>query len=620
MPDGRIEKLRLGNGLWESAKFNSRLQVTEFNLGHGSESGSMWKLQQEYGEIDGSGNVDTAKNTGNIARQTISFDGLSHAFVTSYKYDSLFRLTEAGETQNSTQTWKQNFTYDRYGNRLTHQKFLGSTEFIQTNVTHPTIDANTNRFNGSQGFAYDKNGNLVTDPTDTGRSFVFNGDNKQKEVRDANNNLIGEYFFDGEGKRVKKHIYNGGVISEVTIFIYSSGKLIAEYSTALPVQDPTTKWTVTDQLGSPRILVDSLGQVVARRDFMPFGEEIFPDGTHRKTTDKYNFNDNVRQKFTGYQKDEETQLDFAEARMYQNLHGRFTAVDPLLASGKSANPQTFNRYVYVMNNPLRFTHPTGLRAATVIGSWYSSNKPRKGERYRHPLFLRPDEHVPADYHQMTPDEHVFFNKQRADAGESSVWSVLNPHRMDQENFETRDEAVNRLYEMAPEFNPNPPANADSVGYYNGFVGYSFPQAGGIGPALGAIYDRETGSLMPQAGVIWSSTPGLVFNTTYSPLSASSGFNGTFGVGFGRGRFAASAGLNQSGEPPIEMGASSPGIMGGVFYVYQQQRTHAMENSNSSGESIERNRKRLGFAKPIRGCFHIRCNSSSNINSNTNSMP
>ena len=51
----------------------------------------------------------------------------------------------------------------------------------------------------------------------------------------------------------------------------------------------------------------------------------------------------MRQRFTGYQKDVETSLDFAEARMYANTYGRFTAVDPLLASGKSANPQTFNR-------------------------------------------------------------------------------------------------------------------------------------------------------------------------------------------------------------------------------------------------------------------------------------
>jgi RHS repeat-associated protein len=77
---------------------------------------------------------------------------------------------------------------------------------------------------------------------------------------------------------------------------------------------------------------------------------------------RYGQDDKVRQKFTGYQHDEETELDFAEARMYQSLYGRFTAIDPLLASGKSADPQTFNRYVYVLNNPLILTDPTGLQS------------------------------------------------------------------------------------------------------------------------------------------------------------------------------------------------------------------------------------------------------------------
>lgn len=49
--------------------------------------------------------------------------------------------------------------------------------------------------------------------------------------------------------------------------------------------------------------------------------------------------------------------------MYENRYGRFTAVDPLLASGKSGNPQTFNRYVYVLNNPVIYRDPDGLQVA-----------------------------------------------------------------------------------------------------------------------------------------------------------------------------------------------------------------------------------------------------------------
>ena len=186
------------------------------------------------------------------------------------------------------------------------------------------------------------------------------------------------------------------MVKEETIFVYWSGKLIAEYSTAPAPPAPTTNYTATDMLGSPRVLTNSLGEVVSRRDFLPFGEEILPDGANRTANQKYVI-DGVRQKFTGYQKDEETGLDFAEARMYENRYGRFTAVDPLLASGKSANPQTFNRYVYVVNNPVAYTDPTGLQVATPKipgGKWYM---PKGGEP---PVFSvdRPDgaELIPLD--------------------------------------------------------------------------------------------------------------------------------------------------------------------------------------------------------------------------------
>lgn len=371
-PDGRIEKLRLGNGLWESAKFNNRLQVTEFNLGIGVNDASRWKLQYEYGELQSNGTVDTNKNTGNIARQTSSFAGLTNPFVQTFKYDSLYRLTEAVEKNGTTETWKQTFGYDRFGNRTAFTNIIGGQTQTNTNLTQPSIDANTNRIN-AQGYVFDKNGNLTTDPTNSGRTFIFNGENKQTEVKDSLGNQIGKYYYDGEGKRVKKEIYAGGQITEITVFVYSKGKLVAEYSTT-PQSNPTTSYTMTDQLDSPRVITNATGEVTSRRDFKPFGEEVSAETSYRTAARKYGVNDNIRQKFTGYQKDNETQLDFAEARMYQNLHGRFTAVDPLLASGKSANPQTFNRFVYCLNNPVILTDPSGLQVGDTPGPIYTDGK------------------------------------------------------------------------------------------------------------------------------------------------------------------------------------------------------------------------------------------------------
>ncbi len=175
--------------------------------------------------------------------------------------------------------------------------------------------------------------------------------------------------------------------SETAIFVYSAGKLVAEYSnTQVPVTNPTTRYLTEDHLGTPRVVTDSQGNVISRRDFLPFGEQLDPDVGGRSSVTAYQpTNDNVKQKFTGYQKDEESGLDFAEARMYENRHGRFTAVDPLLASGKSANPQTFNRFVYCVNTPLACTDPTGL-----IGDWYQSTettttRTKTGETHTHSL-------------------------------------------------------------------------------------------------------------------------------------------------------------------------------------------------------------------------------------------
>jgi RHS repeat-associated protein len=271
--------------------------------------------------------------------------------IQTYKYDSLDRLTEAEEKSNGTQTWIQQFGYDRYGNRTSFNQLIGSQ---QTNTT-PTVDTNTNRFTTGQGYVYDLNGNLIQDAE--GRQFTFNGDNKQAEVKDSQNNSIGEYSYDGEGKRIKK-ITN----LEITIFVYNgAGQLIAEYSTQTN-SSPTTSYLTNDNLGSPRVITDSLGQIISRRDFMPFGEEIYSGIGGRTENQKYTQNgvDNIRKRFTGYEKDTETGLDFAEARYYHNAHGRFTAVDPLLASGKSANPQTFNRYAYTMNNPVNLVDPSGM--------------------------------------------------------------------------------------------------------------------------------------------------------------------------------------------------------------------------------------------------------------------
>lgn len=281
--------------------------------------------------------------------------------IQTYAYDSLNRIKSATETQSSSQTWKQTFTYDRYGNRnfdAANTTTLGSCSTAQCN---PTVDSSNNRFTTGQGYTYDLSGNLVQDAQN--RTFYFDGENKQKEVRDASNNSIGQYLYDGDAKRVKKLSS-----ADTTVFIYdASGKLAAEYLlTSAPTTAPTTSYLTSDTLGSPRVITDSSGNIQSRRDFMPFGEEISGFG-NRTSTIGYQAN-STRQKFTSHERDEETIQDYAKARYLNFNFGKFLTPDPFgpwamtedEKEGFYNEPQKWNLYAYVTNNPLKFSDPTGL--------------------------------------------------------------------------------------------------------------------------------------------------------------------------------------------------------------------------------------------------------------------
>lgn len=120
------------------------------------------------------------------------------------------------------------------------------------------------------------------------------------------------------------------------------------------------QWLVTDQLGTPRMVFDETGSLgnVKRHDYLPFGEDLAAGG--RATTPGYGMADGVRQKFTGYEHDDETKLEFAQARYHSTVQGRFTSADPLLLSIDPSQPQSLNRYSYVINNPLNLTDPLGM--------------------------------------------------------------------------------------------------------------------------------------------------------------------------------------------------------------------------------------------------------------------
>ncbi|KXK00613.1 MAG: cell well associated RhsD protein, partial [Acidobacteria bacterium OLB17] len=256
---------------------------------------------------------------------TVATVGVNNGFtaVQSYTYDELNRLKSAVENVTpaggtASQSWKQTFAFDRYGNRNFNE--ANTTTIPQgclAAVCNPQIDPATNRL---VGYGFDSAGNTTTDAG--GQTFIYDGENKQVQVNNAQG-VVGQYLYDGDGKRVKKIVPSTG---EVTVFVYDAGgKLVAEYSTIVEAaQDAKVSYLTNDHLGSPRINTDQNGQTISRHDYHPFGEEVF---TAQRTTGLGYASDTVRKQFTGYERDTETDLDFAQTRYLASAFGRFSTPD-----------------------------------------------------------------------------------------------------------------------------------------------------------------------------------------------------------------------------------------------------------------------------------------------------
>lgn len=105
-----------------------------------------------------------------------------------------------------------------------------------------------------------------------------------------------------------------------------------------------------DHLGTPRLHTNGAGAMTKRLHVFPFGRDA--PGTASASVN-----------FTGHERDNlgsgsgVDDMDYMHARFYSPQMARFFSVDPV--GGDPKYPQSWNRYTYTQNNPLRYVDPTG---------------------------------------------------------------------------------------------------------------------------------------------------------------------------------------------------------------------------------------------------------------------
>src|SRR5947208_2002762 len=286
-----------------------------------------------------------AGNNGQI--QCIT-DNVDSGRTVSYSYDALYRLISATTNGSGNYPqWGLSWSYDRYGNRTAQTVTAGSA--YSNSVT---VNTSTNQIVGPP-YAYDANGNMTNDGSN---SLVYDAENRLLSA--TNGGSSGSYSYNGKNLRVKK-----GSGSTTTVYIFSGSRVIAEYDNGAAVGSPSreyiysgshllakmdssgTKYYHQDHL-SNRLVTDSSGNAVAQLGTYPYG-----DSWYNATNDKLFF--------TSYDRDSESSNDYAMMRYGVNRLGRFSSPDPF--SGSKGDPQSFNHYAYVHNDPVNSLDPMGLR-------------------------------------------------------------------------------------------------------------------------------------------------------------------------------------------------------------------------------------------------------------------
>ena len=211
--------------------------------------------------------------------------------------------------------------------------------------------------NRISGWGYDNAGN-VTAIQNMPRTYNYDAENRQTTA--TVNSVVTTYAYDGNRQRVGK-TWNG----QTTTFVYDAfGNLAAEYGGTTSTSG--TQYLTPDHLGSTRLVTNSAGAVVQCYDYLPFGEEI-GNGTAGRSASCFGNGSYpvaggaANTEFTGQARDAESGLDFFLARYMSAAQGRFMSPDPLGAFvADPGNPQSWNMYSYVGNNPLVFVDPSGM--------------------------------------------------------------------------------------------------------------------------------------------------------------------------------------------------------------------------------------------------------------------
>ncbi len=317
----------------------------------------------------------THDEMGNVINRTTEYGtnpGVGAKFTETYTYDDLNRLdyrsvsvADWGANMPSIFDDSIDYQYDGFGN-LKKKNGVSNYNYSDANRVHRLTSAT-----GFGSFAYDYNGNIRSDGT--GRTFNYGTYDKPTRITkgglyaDMKYGVERELYFKKE-KRVEagktneyQTIYlgnyeevrrTGGSGSSTEHKYYIAGDIVISHRS-----NGTKEYSYLhkDHQGSITTVTNVNGTVVQQAFFDPFGKRtqihqasVFANSSYMQPTDRG---------YTGHNMMDGLGIIHMNGRIYDPTLGRFLQADPHIQAPN--NSQSYNRYAYVLNNPMSYTDPSG---------------------------------------------------------------------------------------------------------------------------------------------------------------------------------------------------------------------------------------------------------------------
>ena len=304
---------------------------------------------------------------GNVTSRQINFGVLSTAnMAETFGYDNLHRVTSRTVTQAFALTgnlgMNESYGYDANGN-ITSKTGVG---FYQYNVSgKPSrlagVWQNSN-FTGTQyyNFGYDNNGNITNDGK---RSYAYTAFDLPSLITQGSETSSFSY---GPNRELIKRVDSRSTGTTTTLLIDNlyqqvslpSGVIEHKFTVGNAIVThrsnggKLTYYLHKDQQGSTTAITNQDGNSAQQLLYDPWGRQYQVSSAVLQFSSQA-----TTYGYTGHDMVNDFEVIHMGGRTYNPVLGRFMQADPFIQS--PGNVQSFNRYAYVLNNPMSYTDPSG---------------------------------------------------------------------------------------------------------------------------------------------------------------------------------------------------------------------------------------------------------------------